>query len=190
MEGKTHKTAVVLIPPEKFWPPIQKIRQKYDRQFRRWMPHITMLYPFWPVSEFSSLEDRFSGIGDSLNPFEISLKTFHFFQHSKLKCTVWLSPEPADILIRLQTLLGKTFPDCNDVRQFPGGFTPHLSIGHVQGKNNAARLIEQLESKWNSLRFRVSEFHVIRRGDPPDDVFRVAKSFRLSNGMSSNSRAM
>ena len=189
MEGKTHKTAVVLIPPEKFWPPIQKIRQKHDRQYRRWMPHITLLYPFRPASEFASLENRFSGIGDSLNPSDISLKTFHFFQLSKLKCTVWLSPEPADMLIRLQILLGKTFPDCNDVKQFSGGFTPHLSIGQVQGQNNAARLIEKLESKWNSLQFRVSDFHVIRRGDPPYDVFRIAKSFRFFNGMPSNSRA-
>jgi 2'-5' RNA ligase len=137
MKGKTHKTAVVLIPPETLWPPIQKIRQKYDHQFRRWMPHITLLYPFWPVSELPYLRDRFSGICDSLNAFQITLKTFHCFQHSKQNCTVWLSPEPADALTDLQTLLWKTFPDCNDVRHFSGGFTPHLSIGQVHGKNSA-----------------------------------------------------
>jgi 2'-5' RNA ligase len=177
MVGKTHKTAVVIIPPEKFWSPIQKIRQKYDRQFRRWMPHITLLYPFWPASEFTSLGGRFSGLCDSLNPFEITLKQFRLFQHSKQNCTVWLSPEPADALVNLQTLLWKTFPDCNNVRQFSGGFTPHLSIGQFHGKNSAARLIERLERKWKPLRHSVSEFFIIRRGDPPDDVFRVAKSF-------------
>jgi 2'-5' RNA ligase len=183
MKGKTHKTAVVLIPPETLWPPIQKIRQKYDHQFRRWMPHITLLYPFWPVSELPYLRDRFSGICDSLNAFQITLKTFHCFQHSKQNCTVWLSPEPADALTDLQTLLWKTFPDCNDVRHFSGGFTPHLSIGQVHGKNSAARLIERLARKWDPLQYRVSEFHVIWRGEPPDDIFRVAQSFRFSNGM-------
>ena len=49
---KTHKTAVVIIPPEDVWDPIQKIREKYDRQFRRWMPHITLIYPFRPFEEF------------------------------------------------------------------------------------------------------------------------------------------
>jgi hypothetical protein len=40
---KTHKTAVVVIPPDDLWAPIQALREKYDRHFRRWMPHITLL---------------------------------------------------------------------------------------------------------------------------------------------------
>ena len=37
-EMKTHKSAVVIIPPEEIWEPIQKIRRLYDRQGHRWMP--------------------------------------------------------------------------------------------------------------------------------------------------------
>ena len=44
MDSATHTTAVVVIPPDDAWPPIQALRQRYDRQFRRWMPHITLLY--------------------------------------------------------------------------------------------------------------------------------------------------
>jgi len=44
--GKTYTTAVVLIPPEDVWEPIQKLRRVYDRHFDRWMPHLTLLYPF------------------------------------------------------------------------------------------------------------------------------------------------
>ena len=46
MPNKTHTTAVVLIPPESVQPPIQAIRSVHDRNFLRWMPHITLLYPF------------------------------------------------------------------------------------------------------------------------------------------------
>ena len=44
--NKTHTTAVVLIPPEEVWEPIQALRRAHDRNFDRWMPHITLLYPF------------------------------------------------------------------------------------------------------------------------------------------------
>ena len=52
MSQKTHTTAAVLIPPEDVWGPIQAIRREHDRQFRRWMPHITLLYPFRPREQF------------------------------------------------------------------------------------------------------------------------------------------
>jgi hypothetical protein len=48
---------LVIIPPEAVWEPIQAIRRRHDRKLRRWMPHITLLYPFRPRSEL--LERRF-----------------------------------------------------------------------------------------------------------------------------------
>ncbi|MGA1195514.1 MAG: 2'-5' RNA ligase family protein, partial [Candidatus Latescibacterota bacterium] len=45
---KVHQSAVVLSPPQSEWDQIQAIRKKYDRNVRRWMPHITLLYPFYP----------------------------------------------------------------------------------------------------------------------------------------------
>jgi hypothetical protein len=59
--SKTHKTAVVIIPPEALWAPIQAVRKEHDRQFRRRMPHISLIYPFRPkplafvVSEVSMI---------------------------------------------------------------------------------------------------------------------------------------
>ncbi|GAH96855.1 unnamed protein product, partial [marine sediment metagenome] len=60
--NKVYNTAVVIIPPENIWGSIQKIRKKYDRHIDLWMPHITMLYPFYPQSEFSWIIKKFSEI--------------------------------------------------------------------------------------------------------------------------------
>ena len=76
---KVHSTAVVIIPPKKVWSPIQVIRKKYDRHIHRWMPHITLLYPFRPLSEFVKLEPSFSAICNNIELFEITLSNFNYF---------------------------------------------------------------------------------------------------------------
>ena len=55
MPNKTYTTAVVLIPSEEIQPPIQAIRRVHDRNFERWMPHITLLYPFAPQRNFQDV---------------------------------------------------------------------------------------------------------------------------------------
>ena len=53
---KTPKTAIVIIPPEDCQEPIQRIRLSHDRSVRRWMPHITLVFPFRPVEDFNGVE--------------------------------------------------------------------------------------------------------------------------------------
>ena len=46
---------------------------------------------------------------------------------------MWLAPQPFDEIVKLQERLQAIVPDCDDVRRFEGGFTPHLSIGQDFG---------------------------------------------------------
>ena len=59
------------------------------------------------------------------------------------------------------------------------GCTPHLSIGQVGRRAGLAKLVEDLQQTWSPLDFRVEEVCLIRRGDPPKDVFRVEHRIRL-----------
>ncbi|CAG8623079.1 16825_t:CDS:2, partial [Dentiscutata heterogama] len=43
---KSYKSAICIIPPKSQWPNIQLIRQKHDKHYKRWMPHINLIYPF------------------------------------------------------------------------------------------------------------------------------------------------
>ena len=179
MNCKTHKTAVVVIPPEPAWPSIQAIRRQHDRGFRRWMPHITLLYPFRPRPEFEAATARLEQVCEALPSFEATLATFHAFEHGRESYTLWLAPEPAEALLQLQTAMWQTFPDCDEVRRHAGGFTPHLSVGQVRGKEKMEQLLSAWQRNWTPIRFQVAAVSLIWRDDPPDDVFRIGHAVRL-----------
>jgi 2'-5' RNA ligase len=176
---KTHTTAVVLIPPPEIWIPIQAIRRVHDRHVTRWMPHITLLYPFRPHHEFDRLAERFSAVCTAIRRFRLVLTEVHYFRHRRDSYTLWLVPEPKEALVHLQALLETVVPECNDVSRPQGGFTPHLSVGQVRGELQMLDLKEALQTSWQPLAFTAGEISLIWRGEPPDDVFRIGKTVRL-----------
>jgi 2'-5' RNA ligase len=182
MGKKTYTTAVVLIPPAELWEPIQNIRRVHDRHFQRWMPHITLLYPFRVREEFAELAEQFSAVCGEVEPFRVDLVEVRCFQHRTGSYTLWLAPKPQEVLVRLQALLGKIVPDCNDVTRHRDGFTPHLSIGQVRGERQMVALQEELRMGWQPITFRADEINFIWRRDPPDDVFRIGQTVRLGTG--------
>ncbi len=175
MSRKTYKTAVVIIPPEHLWPPIQHIRKTHDSRYHRWMPHITLLYPFRPEEEFSSLVEEFSSPLKNLSPFPLSLSRFRYFSHGRNRFTIWLQPEPEEAVRHLQHILWQIVPECDDTRRFRKGFTPHLSVGQIRGRQALRNFMEKWQKTWEPLHFIVEHIALIRRNDPPDDVFRVAE---------------
>jgi 2'-5' RNA ligase len=182
LNAKTHQTAVVVIPPESCWEPVQAIRREHDRQVRRWMPHITLLYPFLPRSQFDRIESRLSSACATVEPFELRLREIRSFRHRRDSYTLWLAPEPAEPLVQLQAELQFAFPECDDTARHAAGFTPHLSVGQVRGRAAVTRLIRTLEERWSPISFAVDEVCLIWRDPPPEDVFRVDRVIRLGSG--------
>jgi 2'-5' RNA ligase len=177
---KTNKTAVVVVPPEEIWEPIQAIRRRLDRNIRRWMPHITMLYPFRPIGEFENCSSKFEKICGEFAPFQVTLVDFRYFQHSKRSYTVWLDPDPGERIAELQGALARVVPDCDDVGRFHRGFTPHLSVG--QARVDVENTIRELSETWEPLEFALDEIALINRNDPPDDVFGTWGEVPLGKG--------
>jgi len=182
MTSKTHQTAVVLIPPEDIWEPIQSIRRRYDRQVRRWMPHITLLYPFVPRERFDGVESSLREACSRIRAFVVRLDRFRHFDHGRGKYTLWLGPEPKEPVARVQRALQDIVPGCDDVSRHPGGFTPHLSVGQVRGADTLMELEVSLQDSWSStggLSFPVRCIYLITRESPPNDIFRVDRSIPL-----------
>jgi 2'-5' RNA ligase len=167
---KTPHSAVVLIPPESLWEPIQAIRRVHDLHIDRWMPHVTLLFPFVPAERFAQAEPDLDAACRAIPAFRVRLARFDYFQGPK---TAWLDPEPSAAVRALQAALQSGFPDYNDVSRFPGGFRPHLSVG--QGPPT---LPSKLQADWKPLEFETREVALIRR-DGPEDPFRVDRVISL-----------
>lgn len=176
---KTHKTAVVLIPPRELWGPIQAIRELHDRQFRRWMPHITLVYPFHPVAEFARDVPQLRQVCRALSPFPVELAEIRWFHHREQGFTLWLAPQPRKALVDLQRALVRAVPDCDELTRFAQGFEPHLSLGQVHAKGRLEKVVQRLQDGWQPIAFTAERISLIARGDPPKDRFRVIEEIPI-----------
>ena len=175
MSNKTHTTAVVLIPPETVQPPIQAIRQIHDRNFERWMPHITLLYPFAERPDFARVTPALTRAVQQMSPFSVELARFDAFKHRK-SCTMFLVPEPEDEIVRLHSVLLEHLPDYDDTARFTGGFHPHLSVGQFQHRSLRAEQ-QRLQTEWQPIQCEMETISLIYRSPETDDKFVVAEQF-------------
>jgi hypothetical protein len=152
LPAKTHHTVVAIVPPEGVWEPIQAIRRRHDRQVHRWMPHCNLLYPFRHQEEFPATLPALRGACASIAPFTVSLGKFRHFRHSSGRCTLWLAPEPAEVLQRLQAALQAAFPDCDD-----------LIRGQFPSPRDCERTRQQLQAGWQPVPFALSEVTLLAR---------------------------
>jgi 2'-5' RNA ligase len=143
------------------------------------MPHVTMVYPFRPREQFDEVSDALQIHCHAIASFQIQLAEFRYFQHGKQSFTLYLAPEPADPLVKLQKTLVSAVPDCDDTSRHAQGFTPHLSVGQVRGYDRMMRLGEDLQGNWAPLAFKVNEVSLIWRNTPPDDIFRMDRTIPL-----------
>ena len=177
--SKVYNSAVVLIPPQERWAPIQEIRKIHDRGYNRWMPHITLLYPFRPKTEYSILEKAFTNTCNEIQPFELYLRDFKYFSHGRQNFTLWLDPEPADLIINLQAKILSLVPDCNDVNKYKNGFKPHLSVGQIKGKQNLLNLIPKLQKDWKEINFLLDKIYFISRENIKTSQFEISTQIQF-----------
>jgi 2'-5' RNA ligase len=171
---KTPTSAVVWIPPESAWEPIQAIRRRYDRHLSRWMPHMTLVYPFRPRAQFDEVEPALRQACAQVAPFEAELRELRSFEHNPQSYTMWLAPEPEAPFRALQSALQACVPDCDDVAKYASGFTPHLSLGQSHGPQELQGRLDIIREGWAPLRVPVLEVALIHRiGETPFVVDRL-----------------
>jgi hypothetical protein len=126
-----------------------------------------LLYPFAPRAAFADVAPLLAATCADTAPFAITLSRFGVFVHGTRGATIYLRPEPAELLVVLQTRLWQALPAYDDTCRHAGGFTPHLSVGEARGAVEAHNLAERLVVDWAPITFVAPTGQLIWRGDRP-----------------------
>ncbi|MCK6508790.1 RNA repair domain-containing protein [Myxococcota bacterium] len=171
----TYHSALIVIPPPDLWEPIQAIRQKHDKSYRRWMPHLNLVYGFVESVLFPDAIKAIQAALAQVKPFEVSFSQMRSFRHGKSD-TIWLEPsvEPSRDLHRLQSALQALFPLCDEQsHRSRSGYTPHLSLGQLRGdaRGELQKTLQGWQLSWRPVRFVVDHVALIcRKGEAPFEV--------------------
>jgi len=169
--GKSHRLTLVAVPPRALWGPIQAVRRRHDRQFRRWPPHVNLLYPFHDEAGLAPCLARLHAALARVAPFVARLGPVGVFRHRRGRRTVWLAPAPGAAWQALHAAARSACPALDDLDRFPGGFTPHLSVGQADARSEAGLRAEA--AALEGLGWWLDRVAVWVRGAPPDDRFRL-----------------
>jgi len=160
------------MPPENVWDPIQAIRKDHDKAYKRWMPHVNLIYPFIESVHFKEVIDSTKHALSAIRPFSVRMEAFNHFAH-KGSCTMWLHPKTQNKeILELQSILEQCFPYCDDLgMKSDTGFTPHLSVGQWN-KQTVKDAQKQFQDGWQPIEFDVScVYFISRKGF--EDPFRI-----------------
>ncbi|EKU20089.1 endonuclease exonuclease phosphatase family, partial [Nannochloropsis gaditana CCMP526] len=199
---KVHQSALALMPDmdSSLFTAIQSIRRSHDKHYRRWPPHVNIIYPFVPEYEFDVAARV---LQKALSSFAViddcTMARMGYFEHGRSSCTAWLAPQEARLsdaelrheeelaspaphprIIQLQAACQAAIPHCADLTaSFGGRFTPHLSIGQFQDRKGAKDFIDSVD--WVAEAFPVRQLYLLARNGPTDP-FSVRYIVRLAGG--------
>ncbi len=183
---KVPYSAVVLVPPKEIWPPIQRIRREYDPQISRWMPHVTLLYPFVQEEYLKAAADKLRVGCEAVEPFRLTLRKFNHFEPPSGTATMYLEPEPPGKVEELHAELLSVLPWCDDTARFEAGYVPHLSVGTCRVEE-VEQIKTQLQQQWSPIQWDVNKVDLIARPAEVDGSFDVHESLPLGQSDDSDS---
>lgn len=67
------------------------------------------------------------------------------------------------------------------MNKYKKGFTPHLSVGQIKGKEKLYKVKNELQNSWKNLEFLVNDIFFIAREKSKNAKFEIEKRFPLSN---------
>ncbi|OTA93706.1 hypothetical protein M434DRAFT_21305 [Hypoxylon sp. CO27-5] len=83
----SYDTALCIIPSKHLWPPVDQLRSVYDPAYKKWPPHINLVYPFVSVQDLPRASElilsRFQEAGQFIEP-QVRLDSAGYFINKKI----------------------------------------------------------------------------------------------------------
>lgn len=142
-------TALVIVIPDQFHDKINEVRSKSDRAYPRWMPHLTLLFPFVEVEQFPEIYEKLQNKLKNFGGFQLNFNKIDYFKQGR-NVTMHIKPSNDMKLQELFKAIRDTFPD---IQTKHDEFHPHLTIG--QFKNSELQQKTQELNEWLGNGFSV-----------------------------------
>ena len=160
------QTAIALSIPAHFQPQINAIRKIHDKAYRKWEPHINILYPF---VDTALLPSALAAIRAHLSlnpilPFILKIDNVGNFEHSR-SATVFLRPgeKSEEQICSLRRHLVVALGRNEDEGTYDGVFRAHLTIGQASLIGPTKDRLVQKVRKLIGLEWEVEGLVVLRR---------------------------
>jgi 2'-5' RNA ligase len=160
------KTALALLVPSHLQPEINALRKIHDKAYRKWEPHINILYPFVDPSVLSPAVSTLRShlYSNPISPFKVKIENVGTFEHRR-NATVFLKPgdESEEKISALRKTLVTVLGREETEGTHDGVFRPHLTIGQAALTGlMRQRLVEKVR-KLVGLEWEVEGLVVLRR---------------------------
>jgi len=114
-------------------------------------PHITIIYPFIPITVWDSSRRLISDATQEIHPFVIKLRELGTFVHDE--SVLWLKPEDGKNLTRIRTKMQNLFPKYIPLASFP--YVPHLTIGFFDSVEKLLQARATVQKQLKPTKFTV-----------------------------------
>lgn len=108
---------------------INSIREKHDRAFKRWPPHVNFIFPFVPTSQFDTIRTKLEKL--NLQSFDVSFDTIGYFSQGK-NCTIHLKCSNESTEKNMANVFAQITKACPEIEIKRAEFHPHLTLGQCK----------------------------------------------------------
>ena len=121
------RTALVIVLPDELWPRVDAIRSKHDKAFPRWMPHITIAFPFVDIALFAEAACTLKAALGCCGPLDITMSKIGSFAGKREVLYIGTDAESNEGLASLYDCVMGCFPRLR--RPGRDSFTAHATLG-------------------------------------------------------------
>ncbi|OTB03759.1 hypothetical protein M426DRAFT_321477 [Hypoxylon sp. CI-4A] len=170
-EANSYDTALCVVPPKHLWTAVDHLRSVYDQAYKKWPPHINLIYPFVPVHNLTEASEsivlQLQGSSDTVRPL-VRLDSSGWFPNPKKgKVPLFLhdqDPSRASDLKQLRESLLGFFGG----KETPGNYQMHMTIG--QSDESTKNILLDKATLIPILEWEVDKLYILIRDKDKDHI--------------------